>query len=226
MLKLVNLNKKINEKFIHRNINLTFERGLSYVILGPSGVGKSTLLNIIAGLVNDYTGEIENSFSSISYSFQEGRLINWLSVKDNLNYTGGNEHTLDYYLSLFKIDKLKDSIVKHLSGGEKQRVSLARAFYNEAPLILVDENLSSLNLKLKISIIEEMNIHLKKYNQTLIYVSHNIDEALLLADKVIILSEMGNVHTVMDICINKEERYKSFDKLAIYEKQIIDIIMK
>ncbi len=92
--------------------------------------------------------------------------------------------------------------------------------------ILVDENLSSLNLKLKISIIEEMNIHLKKYDQTLIYVSHNIDEALLLADKIIIFSEEGNVHTVMDICIDKEERYKSFDKLALYEKQIIDIIMK
>lgn len=226
MLKLININKKIDEKYIHRNINLTFEKGLSYVILGPSGIGKSTLLNIIAGLVNDYTGEIENDFSSIAYSFQEGRLINWLSVKDNLNYSGGNEHTLDYYLELFKIEKLKDTTVKYLSGGEKQRVSLARAFYSGSPLILVDENLSSLNLKLKISIIEEMSIHLKKHNQTLIYVSHNIDEALLLADKIIIFSEEGNVHTVMDICMNKEERYKSFDKLALYEKQIIDIIMK
>lgn len=226
MLKLIDINTKFNEKFIHKNINLTFEKGLSYVILGPSGVGKSSLLNIIAGLVNDYTGEMINSFSSISYSFQEGRLINWLTVEENLNYSGGNEHTLDYYLKLFKIDNLKKTSVKYLSGGEKQRVSLARAFYSDSSLILVDENLSSLNLKLKISIIEEMNIHLKKREQTLIYVSHNIDEALLLADKVIIFSEEGNVHTVLDICINKEERFKNFDKLAYYEKQIIDIIMK
>ena len=226
MLKLINLNKKIGEKSIHQNLNLTFEKGFTYVILGPSGIGKSTLLNIIAGLVNDYTGEIINEFGKMSYAFQEGRLIPWLTVEDNLKYIGGNEHTLINYLKMFKIDELKNTLVKNLSGGEKQRVSLARAFCTEADLILLDENLSSLNLKLKISIIDEMNIHLKKSSKTTIYVSHNIDEALLMADKIIIFGEDGNVHTVMDICMNKDERKNSFEKLAIYEKQIIEIIMK
>lgn len=226
MLKLININTNFEEKSIHRNINLNFEKGLTYVILGPSGVGKSTLLNIVAGLFNDYTGEIINDFSSISYAFQEGRLIPWLSVEDNLKYIGGNEKYLDKYLKLFNIQDLKTTLIKTLSGGEKQRVSLARAFYTEPELLLIDETLSSLNLKMKISIIEEMNIHLKNNKQTLIYVSHNIDEALLLADKIIIFDDMGNVHTVLDICINKEERKDSFEKLAFYEKQIMNIIMK
>lgn len=226
MLKLINLNKKIGEKSIHQNLNLTFEKGFTYVILGPSGIGKSTLLNIIAGLVNDYTGEVINEFEKMSYAFQEGRLIPWLTVEDNLKYIGGNEHTLINYLKMFKIDELKNTLVKNISGGEKQRVSLARAFCTEADLILLDENLSSLNLKLKISIIDEMNIHLNNSLKTMIYVSHNIDEALLMADKIIILGEDGNVHTIMDICMNKDERKNSFEKLAVYEKQIIEIIMK
>lgn len=225
MLKLININTNFYEKSIHKNINLTFEKGLSYVILGPSGIGKSTLLNIIAGLFNDYTGEIINDFSSMAYSFQEGRLIPWLSVEDNLRYIEGNENNLNKYLELFKIKDLKSMFVKNLSGGEKQRVSLARAFYKEAELLLIDESFSSLNLKMKISIIEEMNIHLRNTRQSLIYVSHNIEEALLLADKIVIFSDKGNVHTVLDIPIKKEERTNSFEKLAIYEKQIIDIIM-
>ena len=226
MLKLINLKKKIGEKSIHENLNLNFEKGLSYVILGPSGIGKSTLLNIIAGLVNDYTGEVINEFDKVSYAFQEGRLIPWLSVEDNLFYIGGNEHTVIKYLKMFKIDHLNTTLVKNLSGGEKQRVSLARAFCTEPSLILLDENLSSLNLKMKIEIIDEMNIHLINAGQTMIYVSHNVDEALLLADKIIIFNDEGNVHTVIDICMNKEDRKKSFDKLAIYEKEIMDIIMK
>jgi len=226
MLKLINLKKKIGEKSIHENLNLNFEKGLSYVILGPSGIGKSTLLNIIAGLVNDYTGEVINEFDKVSYAFQEGRLIPWLSVEDNLCYIGGNEHTVIKYLKMFKIDHLNTTLVKNLSGGEKQRVSLARAFCTEPSLILLDENLSSLNLKMKIEIIDEMNIHLTNAGQTMIYVSHNVDEALLLADKIIIFNDEGNVHTVIDICMNKEDRKKSFDKLAIYEKEIMDIIMK
>ncbi len=86
MLKIKNLNISFENNNILNNINFEFEKGLNYVILGPSGVGKSTFLNAIAGLVKEYTGDIENSFESISYSFQEGRLIPWLSVEDNLYY--------------------------------------------------------------------------------------------------------------------------------------------
>lgn len=226
MLKLLNINKTFGEKSILTNINLDILSGKTYVILGPSGVGKSTLLNIIAGLVNEYTGEVINNFGSISYSFQEGRLIPWLSVQDNFYYIMQKKIDISYYLKIFNIEHLQFSLVKTLSGGEKQRVSIARAFLNNPALILMDENLSSLNLKMKFSIIKEMNIHLKKNNQTLIYVSHNIDEALLLADKVIILNDNGQIDSTLDICMNKEERPDSYEQLASYEKTILKSIMK
>lgn len=226
MLRLTNINIKIDDKFIHKNLSLTFEKGLNYAILGPSGIGKSTLLNLLAGLLNDYTGILENNFKNISYSFQEGRLIPWLTVEENLRYVSGNDHTFDFFLELFQVNSFKSTLIKSLSGGEKQRVSLARALSIKPDLLLLDESFSSLNLKMKYEIFSEMTIHLKENLTTLIYVSHNIDEALLLADKIIIFNEEGNVDTVIDVCINISERQSSFEKLAIYEKQILEVIMK
>lgn len=226
MLKLTNINIRLDEKSIHKDLSLTFEKGLNYAILGPSGIGKSTLLNLIAGLLNDYTGIIENSFKNISYSFQEGRLIPWLTVEENLKYVSGNDSTFDYLLNLFQVNDLKNSLVKTLSGGEKQRVSLARALSTKPDLLLLDESFNSLSLKMKYEIFNEMTIHLKKSLTTLIYVSHNIEEALLLGDKIVIFNKMGNVDTVIDVCINISERQSALEKLAIYEKQILDIIMK
>ena len=226
MLKIKNLNISFKNNNILNNINFEFEKGLNYVILGPSGVGKSTFLNAIAGLVKEYTGDIENSFESISYSFQEGRLIPWLSVEDNLYYILDTRKNIDFILEMFQIENLKSSIVRTLSGGEKQRVSLARAFLNNPELILMDESLSSLNLKMKFSIINAMNNYLLTNQQTLIYISHNIDEALLIADKIIIFSESGTISSILDIPMNKTERERNFDKLAPYEKIILESIMK
>lgn len=226
MLRIKNLNISFEKRKNLSDMNFEFEKGNSYVILGPSGVGKSTFLNVIAGLVKDYTGEIENDFKSMSYSFQEGRLIPWLSVEDNLYYILDSRKNIDFVLKMFQIEDLKSSIVKTLSGGEKQRVSLARAFLNNPELILMDENLSSLNLKIKFSIIKNMNTYLSQNNQTLIYISHNIDEALLIADKIIIFDEKGTISCVLDIPIDKAEREASFDKLAFYEKTILESIMK
>ena len=129
-------------------------------------------------------------------------------------------------MEIFQIENLKSSIVRTLSGGEKQRVSLARAFLNNPELILMDESLSSLNLKMKFSIINAMNNYLLTNQQTLIYISHNIDEALLIADKIIIFSESGTISSILDIPMNKTERERNFDKLAPYEKIILESIMK
>lgn len=226
MLKVKKLNISFNDKKVLNNIDLEFEKGLNYVILGPSGIGKTTFLNTIAGLIKKYDGEIENSFTKMSYAFQEGRLIPWLSVEDNLYYISDVNKEIDSVLEMFQIGNLKSSIVKTLSGGEKQRVSLARAFLSNPELILMDENLSSLNLKIKFSIIKNMNIYLAKHNQTLIYISHNIDEALLIADKIIIFNEKGTIGSVLDIPINKDQRETNFDKLASYEKVILESIME
>lgn len=226
MLKLINISKQIDERLVLSNINLTFEKNLTYVILGPSGIGKTTLLNIISSLDTNYTGEITNDFSSISFAFQDQRLIPWLTVEENIIYVQDNELAIDNFLEMFNISHLKNQLVKTLSGGEKHRVSLARAFVNNSPLILIDESLSSLDLKVRFSIINKMNIHLKEHNQTLIYISHNIDEALLLADKIVIFNEKGEIENLFNIDFPKELRQEEFEKLAIYEKQIMDSIMK
>lgn len=226
MLKIKKLNISFNDKKVLNNINLEFEKGRNYVILGPSGIGKTTFLNIVAGLIKEYDGEIENNFANMSYAFQEGRLIPWLSVEDNLQYISNTHKEIDTVLEMFQIDKLKNAIAKTLSGGEKQRVSLARTFLNNPELILMDENLSSLNLKMKFSIIRNINRHLQENNQTLIYISHNIDEALMIADEIIVFNEMGNIDEIIDIPVNKAEREINFEKMAIYEKLILNSVMK
>ncbi|MBN2838928.1 MAG: ATP-binding cassette domain-containing protein [Fusobacteriaceae bacterium] len=225
MIKINNLNITLNYKVLYIN-NFVFKKGMSYVILGPSGIGKTTFLNTVASLFFNYSGNISNTFNRISYAFQENRLIPWLSVIDNFKYVCSSYVDFDKLLKIFKIKNLENILIKNLSGGEKQRVSMARAFLNNPELILMDENLSSLDLKLKISIIDEMNIHLSQNDQTLIYVSHNIDEALLIADTVVIFNEKGELDFSLDICMDKSQRKNQIEELACFEKIIIKEMMK
>ena len=195
-ISIRNLNKSYENEEIFNDFNIDFCDEKVNCIIGKSGCGKSTLLNIIAGLTEIQSGEIHGvSLNDISYIFQEDRLIEWLTVKENL------ELTLKKYYDKFVIDKkinellelvgiydIKNKYPNALSGGMKQRVNIARAFGKPSKVILMDEPFKSLDYKLKYTIIDEFKTLLNKEKRMVILVTHDLDEALYFRGNIIVFS--------------------------------------
>ena len=179
------------------NINIDFIENKTTCILGPSGCGKTTLLNIIAGIIEKDSGEvlgIQNE--DISFVFQEDRLIEWKNIKDNMAFVLKNkmnksemESTIDRFLNLVNLKEYKYYYPRNLSGGMRQRISILRAFAYPSKMLIMDEPFKSLDINNK-KIVMEFYRELKTLeNRTCIVVTHDIDEALDLGDRIIILSE-------------------------------------
>lgn len=181
-----NLNKSYGNENIFRNFNLEFNDEKVNCIVGQSGCGKSTLLNIIAGLEEIDAGDISGYLKrDISYIFQEDRLIEWLTVKENLELTLKKyfdknllEKEIEKILSLVGINNIKNKYPNALSGGMRQRVNIARAFGKPSKIILMDEPFKSLDYKLKYTIIDEFKTILERKKRMVILVTHDVDEAI------------------------------------------------
>lgn len=220
MLSINRLYKEYSNQIIFNNLNIKFQKGKNHIILGPSGIGKSTLLNLISKIDTAYRGEIINSANKISYVFQEDRLLPWLSVEKNIKYVMNSNKDISSLLEILEIEDLKMKLASELSGGQKQRASIARAFSTEPDLLLMDESLKSLDLQLKYKLIEELLILMKRNNTTLIFVSHDIEEALLLGDIVFIFNKEGQLTDSIEINLAKEGRRHQREKLLKYELEI------
>ncbi|BCZ48304.1 ABC transporter ATP-binding protein [Clostridium gelidum] len=195
-ISIKNLNKSYENEEIFNDFNMDFYDEKVNCIIGRSGCGKSTLLNIIAGLTDIQSGGIHGvSLSDISYIFQEDRLIEWLTVKENL------ELTLKKYYDKFVIDEkinellelvgiydIKNKYPNALSGGMKQRVNIARAFGKPSKVILMDEPFKSLDYKLKYTIIDEFKTLLNKEKRMVILVTHDLDEAIYFQGNITVFS--------------------------------------
>lgn len=226
MLEIKNLKLNLNSNILINDFSFIFKKSKSYVILGPSGIGKSTLLNCIANIKKDYWGTINNSFKKISYSFQENCLIPWLSAIDNLKYINDNNTDIDFFMDLFSITHLKNQKTNSLSGGEKKRLTLCRAFLNNPDLILIDESFSSLNLSLKFEIIKKMNHYLNNKNKTVIYVSHNIQESLLIGDEILIINEEGNLIESFENNIDRLDFLPLNENFFNHEKELLSFLLR
>ncbi len=194
-LNIKNINKSYNDKIIFENFNIDFYKDEVNIIMGKSGCGKSTLLNIISG-VNKNDGEEINSLNNlgISYIFQEDRLIEWLSVEDNIKlvikklYSKTHVDKLcDKYLKLLGVSEYKNYYPQMLSGGIRQRINIARAFIYPSKIIVMDEPFKSIDIKSKKNIMDNFKLLLKKEKRTVIFVTHDIEEAIYLGDKITIL---------------------------------------
>jgi sulfonate transport system ATP-binding protein len=186
-------------------IDLKIKEGEFVTIVGPSGCGKSTLLNIIAGLDRPDSGSVlirgatANSNPSSTKRimiFQEGALFPWLNVQDNVEFglkiakvpKEKSRQVADRYIEMVGLSRFSKSFVYQLSGGMKQRVAIARALAIEPEVLLMDEPFASLDVQTRDLLHEELvGIH-KTTGKTILFVTHNINEAILLGDRVIVLS--------------------------------------
>ncbi len=204
-----------------QNINLTVSEEEFIAIVGPSGCGKSTLLNMAAGLLSPTTGQIKfteltsGTEPKISVVFQETGLLPWRNVCDNIAFgleaakipQSEQKTRINYYLELTGLRGFESAYPHQLSGGMKQRVGIARALAVKPDVLLMDEPFSALDAQTRIIMQEELVSLWDKTHLTTIYVTHNIQEAVMLADKVVLLSRRpGTISKTITISIPRNER--------------------
>lgn len=188
-LKVADLSKRFGRLEVIKSVSFEVSSGESIALLGPSGCGKTTILRIVAGLEHETAGYVERNFSRLAYVFQEPRLIPWKTVRENLRFVEENDEKIREILSALRLSGFEEYKPAKLSGGMRQRVNLARAFLVEPDLILMDEPFSSLDLQTKLSIIQDVNRRREEVNFSMVIVTHDIREAMLLADRIILLTD-------------------------------------
>lgn len=220
-LSLKNISKKYKDKEILKNITFDTKEGELVCILGPSGCGKTTLLNIIGGFVSDYSGDVLLSNENINNIPPEKREIATVFQSYGLFTHKNVIDNVSYGLKLLKIDKntrekrAKEMLekvglagyekkkIKELSGGEQQRVAIARSMVLNPKLLLLDEPLSNLDVHLRDVMRKEIKRIQKQFGVTMIIVTHDQEDAFKLADRVIVINE-GHIEQIG----TPEELYK------------------
>ena len=229
-IKLVNVSKFYTvekEKIkVLNGIDLDIHENKITVILGKSGCGKTTLLRLVAGLEKLDEGEIqERDIKKKAYVFQEDRLMPWLNVKKNITFgikdKDIDEGKIDEIIETVGLKKFYSAYPSQLSGGMKQRVSIARAFACEPDFIMMDEPFSALDYFTREQMQKELiRIHNKR-NCPILFVTHSIDEALTLGDKIVVL-EKGKIKSQYEIDEKNKERDLLSDKYLSLKKQIMN----
>lgn len=189
ILSVKNLRKSYGKLKIIDNISFQLFERESIAFLGPSGCGKTTLLRIIAGLEKNFEGIVDRHFSKMGYVFQEPRLIPWKNVFENLTFVCNDEDKVKSILEMLKLEKFAQYLPAKLSGGMRQRVNLARALLSEPDVLFLDEPFASLDVHTKLGIIEDLIEKRKNTNFAMLLVTHDIREAMLLSDRIILLSD-------------------------------------
>jgi NitT/TauT family transport system ATP-binding protein len=185
------------------NISLEVKPGEFLCIVGPSGCGKSTLLHLIAGLNPQTTGKVLVDGTPVSgpgtdriLIFQELGLFPWLTVGGNVEFgmkmknvpKAERQEKAQYYLRLVHLSKFKDSYIHQLSGGMRQRVALARALATEPDVLLMDEPFAALDAQTRDLLHDELERLWAETGRTIIFVTHNVREAVRLGDRVALLT--------------------------------------
>jgi spermidine/putrescine transport system ATP-binding protein len=227
IIDLKNITKKYNNNIVIQNLNLYVRRNEFITLLGPSGCGKSTTLNIIAGFENVDEGTIvfENQLINdlpphkrqINTVFQKYALFTHMDVYENIAFglrikkrpEKEIKEKVEKMLKLVELDGFEKRRTESLSGGQQQRIAIARALVNEPKVLLLDEPLGALDLKLR----KEMQIELKniqkKLGITFIFVTHDQEEALTMSDTIVVLNEgkIQQIGTPEDIYNEPKNRF-------------------
>lgn len=220
-----------------KDINLTVTTGSFVTIVGKSGCGKTTLLKILCGLLNNNEGSIKltdtnnNENNKISIVFQEPRLMQWLTVEENMAFSLINCKDKDYvnekvttYLKLLGLYNFRKAYPSQISGGMAQRTSLGRTLCYDPQVILMDEPLGALDAFNRKKLQNELiNIFLKT-GKTIIFVTHDIEEAIYLGQKIVVM-DTGRITNEIPIAMDYYRDASSLDFFN-YKNQVLNIFNK
>jgi len=199
-----NLGKRYDETVVFEDLNFGIERGEIFCLLGPSGCGKTTLLHLIAGLEEPTDGgvyfegdRVEGPDYRRGVVFQDPHLYPWRTVRENIEFgpdvrgEEADDDHVDDLISMIGLEEFEDSKPSELSGGMAQRVSLARTLANGPDLLLLDEPFSALDELTKMELQDELLELVEALDLTVVFVTHDIDEAVYLGDRVAVMGSEG-----------------------------------
>ena len=204
------------ETKVLNDLSFKIKKGNIYALIGPSGCGKSTILNLVAGISKPSSGSLIKP-DNIGYMFQRDNLLEWLTVLDNvliglkINKSLSNEKVIyaKELLNKYGLKEFIDSYPDELSGGMRQRVSLIRAIILNPDLLLLDEPFSALDSQTRLEVSNDIYNILKELKITTIIVTHDISEAISLADNIILLSNRpAKVKEEIKIAFNNKHPYE------------------
>ena len=203
-------------------IDLQIEEGEFVTVVGPSGCGKSTLLKAIAGLIAPTGGRVTCDGDLVrgpgkdrGVVFQDLAILPWRTVRRNIAHgleiqkvpKAEREERVAYYVDLMGLSGFEDHYPHQLSGGMKQRVAVARTWAADPPVILMDEPFAAVDAQTRITLQEVLLRISTASHNTLMFITHNVDEAVFLADRVVVMSRRpGRVKTIVKVPVSRDER--------------------
>ena len=220
------------------DFTLDIQPGAFVSLIGPSGCGKSTLLRLIGGLDRPSSGsivldgkEITKPGSDRGFAFQGSNLFPWLTVEQNISFGlkarhiyKDNKKDVQDFIELIGLNGFEKSYPHQLSGGMNQRASLARALVGHPKVLLLDEPLGALDAFTRMNLQDEILEIWQKHSMTMIMVTHDVDEAIYMSDKVVVMSARpSKVEAVIDIELPRP-RARAQDTFQVYRSKILDIL--
>jgi NitT/TauT family transport system ATP-binding protein len=221
------------------NINLSVEKNELVCLLGPSGCGKSTLLNMIAGFEKPTSGEVKVDNKRITgpgadrgMVFQQPNLMPWLPVWDNVAFAlklkGLNKKdrqaAAQPFIEAVKLKGFENHLPGELSGGMAQRVGIARALLQNPAVVLMDEPFAALDAQTKLDMQEELVTIWQRYSSTIVFVTHSVDEALILGTQVVVMTHRpGKIRETIAIDLDRPRDITSTGFNDI-KRHVLDLI--
>ena len=221
-MELKHISKQFDGNIVFKDFDIAFQEGVISCLLGPSGCGKTTLLNMMGGVTAADGGDFSSlNGKRFSYIFQAPRLLPWKTVAENIGFVmdrnitaSERQQKLDYLLQMVEMNHYAQYYPSQLSGGMAQRVSIARAFAIDSDVILMDEPFSGIDINLKKTMLQRFLEIWKTDQRTVIYVTHDIGEALLLSNEIVVFSK-APVKIMLQTQVDESNR-----------KEVKDLILK
>lgn len=216
MIKLIDVTKRFDDLILLKDFDISFEKNKITCLFGPSGVGKTTISNIVAGIVPPDKGFVEGVDNSLfSYVFQEPRLLKWYNVYENIDFVLKDVYEqekrveiINNYLEMVELGRYKNYKIDALSGGMAQRVSLARAFAYPSHILIMDEPFKGLDFKLRNEMISLFKRMWEASQRTVVFITHDVEEAIDLSHVIYTLKDRP-VEIIDRLIVNNKEEIKN-----------------
>ncbi len=239
-LQLKNISHSYGPVEVLKDISLTIPQGQIVCLIGPSGCGKSTLLRFLGGLEKPSSGEVlqvgsppKDSLNPLTYVFQHFALLPWRSVEGNIKLVledhglgrAEMDRIVTKVLERTRLSDFRQALPKQLSGGMRQRVAIARALSVRPAVMLMDEPLSALDSQTRELLMDDLIALWTRQPFTSVYVTHNLNEAVRLGHRVVVLSRRpGRIREIVDIDIPLSERHLGDPVLEEKQKQLWELM--